>query len=231
MKCSKCGRNFGNGMNCQYCGVDRVTGLANYGGYDNPRQGYESDNGGYGSPSTMVCYACGNIIPANSEYCPFCSRELYVTCPQCGNIYSSQYPVCYKCGTNREKYFKQKEKEKQDAIRKERERERKQKEWEQSQEYYEQKIKNEAYYLKTDLEQKYGCMSVIPGGLLLAGGIIGMANILPEISIPVSTKVIIVFVTVAVLAFTLYLLVELFKKLGIDNWKSNNPNDPRCKYL
>lgn len=34
MKCSNCGKEFGSGTNCQNCGIDRVTGLANYSGYD-----------------------------------------------------------------------------------------------------------------------------------------------------------------------------------------------------
>ena len=33
MKCAACGKEFGDGGNCQNCGVDRVTGLANYSGY------------------------------------------------------------------------------------------------------------------------------------------------------------------------------------------------------
>ena len=33
MRCSKCGKEFGEGVNCQCCGVDRVTGLANYSSY------------------------------------------------------------------------------------------------------------------------------------------------------------------------------------------------------
>ena len=34
MRCSKCGKEFGTGTHCQHCGVDRVTGLANYNGFE-----------------------------------------------------------------------------------------------------------------------------------------------------------------------------------------------------
>lgn len=136
MKCSNCGREFGEGLNCQYCGIDRVTGLGNYSGYDRPFGGYKpqygsSNNGGY-SPNTMVCYICSEIIPANSVYCPVCGRQLLVECPNCGSTYSSQYKICSKCGTNRDVYYKQKEAEKQRAIREEEEKQRKQREWLQS---------------------------------------------------------------------------------------------------
>ena len=32
MKCAVCGKEFGDGTNCQNCGVDRVIGLGNYSG-------------------------------------------------------------------------------------------------------------------------------------------------------------------------------------------------------
>ena len=36
MKCANCGKEFGSGTNCQNCGIDRVSGLANYSGYNSP---------------------------------------------------------------------------------------------------------------------------------------------------------------------------------------------------
>ena len=136
MKCSNCGKEFGEGINCQNCGVDRVTGLGNYSGYDRPSGSYKpnytsSNNGGYAS-NTMVCYACSEIIPKNSIYCPACGRKLLVECPKCGSTYSTQYKICSKCGTNRDVYYKQKEAERQRALREEEERQRKQREWEQA---------------------------------------------------------------------------------------------------
>lgn len=111
MKCSICGKEFGEGVNCQNCGVDRVTGLANYSGHGtSDYQGAKTshyDSSYNSSPKTMVCHACGEIIPSNSEYCPYCSKELYVKCPKCGNTYSSQFPACNQCGTNRQHYLKE----------------------------------------------------------------------------------------------------------------------------
>ena len=137
MKCTNCGKEFGQGKNCQNCGVDRVTGLGNYSGYDRPTgnddySGDKSSNYGGYSPNTTVCYACSEIVPVNSVFCPVCGRKLWVECPNCGATYSSQYKICSKCGTNRYVYYKQKEAEKQKAIREEQERQRKQREWEQS---------------------------------------------------------------------------------------------------
>ena len=128
MKCSKCGKEFGEGVNCQSCGIDRVTGLGNYSGYNNStgNNGYNSSGyGNYTSSKTSICYACNEIIPLGATFCPVCGKKLLVTCPNCGHEYSSQYPVCSKCGTNREEYNERKRRE-------EEERQRKQKEWEQS---------------------------------------------------------------------------------------------------
>lgn len=133
MKCSNCGKEFGTGTHCQHCGVDRVTGLANYNGYNNSGESSDYNSSNYGgSPKTTVCYACGEIIPVGSTFCPVCGRQLWVECPNCGSTYSTQYKICSKCGTNREVYYKQKEAEEQRALREEEERQRKQKEWEQS---------------------------------------------------------------------------------------------------
>ncbi len=133
MKCSVCGKEFGEGMTCQNCGVDRVTGLGNYSGYETPngnatsRSSSGSQNGSYRQEvvsqpkivevKSIVCYNCGEIIPADSKYCPHCSTSLYVTCPKCGHEYSSQYPACSKCGTNRNDYI-EKQKELAEAERK-----------------------------------------------------------------------------------------------------------------
>ena len=70
---------------------------------------------------SIVCYNCGEIIPADSKYCPYCSTSLYVTCPKCRHEYSSQYPACSQCGTNRNDYIeKQKELAEAERERKQR---------------------------------------------------------------------------------------------------------------
>lgn len=131
MKCSVCGKEFGGGAYCQNCGVDRVTGLGNYSGYEKPAGSYDyqgTNSSQYnspigGTPNTMVCYACSEIIPADSMFCPYCKKELLVTCPKCGKIYSTQYSVCNKCGTDRHDYYLKQEAQKQEARRREKERE------------------------------------------------------------------------------------------------------------
>ena len=89
MKCSVCGKEFGEGMTCQNCGVDRVTGLGNYSGYETPngnatsRSSSGSQNGSYRQEvvsqpkivevKSIVCYNCGEIIPR------YCSTVSYKT--------------------------------------------------------------------------------------------------------------------------------------------------------
>lgn len=67
----------------------------------------------YSQPQMMFCYKCNNVIPGNSIFCPYCQIELYATCPKCGEEYSSQYPACNQCGTNREEYIETQRREKE----------------------------------------------------------------------------------------------------------------------
>lgn len=108
MKCAVCGKEFGSGINCQNCGTDRVTGLANYSGYGN-HAGNSNHNSSeemeYVFNKTTACYACGEIIPIDAEYCPYCGKKLYENCPKCGKKNSSQFEYCPKCGTNIFQYY------------------------------------------------------------------------------------------------------------------------------
>lgn len=121
MKCSSCNHEFGNGDYCAHCGVDRVTGLGHYSGYNAPTSSvptadtrtqsttdFASNDGG---DQQSICWHCGEIIPKGAKYCPFCATLLIVRCPNCGLEYSSRYPVCSNCGTNREEYEERKRKE------------------------------------------------------------------------------------------------------------------------
>lgn len=121
MRCSCCGNEFGNGNNCQHCGVDKVTGLANLSGYNGSQGTYQSQNGFQQAPTTTACYSCGEIIPANSQFCPVCGKKLLEKCPKCGNEYPAQYSICNRCGTNREQYLKELREKEEDKKRKERE--------------------------------------------------------------------------------------------------------------
>lgn len=67
----------------------------------------------------MFCYKCDQVIPADSVFCPWCQTELFVTCPQCGNKYSSQYPSCNQCGINRENYLAEQKRREVERIRQE----------------------------------------------------------------------------------------------------------------
>ena len=128
MKCASCGNEFGNGANCQYCGVDRVTSLGNYSGYSPAKNipqsatyteshGNTYQGASHVEDKNIICYNCGEIIPKDAKFCPYCSTNLYVTCPKCGKEYSSQFPACSECGTNRDEYYKQqKEKEEEERL-------------------------------------------------------------------------------------------------------------------
>jgi len=173
MKCSVCGKEFGNDMKCQYCGTDRVTGLAHYSGYDVPESDTINNASSFSqddsyvpisrpniiAEKSIVCYNCGEIIPADSKFCPHCSTNLYVTCPKCGHEYSSQYPACNKCGTNRADYYEQKRKEEnwqKEYERKRREEERKRREWEQSPEGQAEIARKKEELLKKEKEKEEG---------------------------------------------------------------------------
>ena len=152
MECSVCHKEFGNGGYCQNCGTDRIAGLANYHGFP------PADNNGFGinyynsRERMMECYACGKVIPADSKFCPVCSTELFVKCPKCGHEYSSQYPSCNQCGTNREQYLKE-EKERQEQKAEE-ERIEEEKRLEAEKRWRESKEGKEAIAKKRDKEMR-----------------------------------------------------------------------------
>ena len=113
-------------------------------------------------PQMMFCYKCNQVIPADSKFCPYCQIELYVICPKCGVKYSSQYPICNQCGTNRQEYLKwQREEEikrkNEEFIRKKfEESERLRKEKEKSEEMKKIEENNRIYniYLAIDTKAK-----------------------------------------------------------------------------
>ncbi len=228
MRCSVCGKEFGTGCNCQHCGVDRVTGLANYGGY-NPSTGSNSDrsdkyqqygsssNGGCNSFNTMICYACEEIIPANSEYCPHCRKKLFETCPKCGHKYSSQYRVCNKCGTDRIQYKLELEAQKRLAARRERDR--------QIEVEYEKKLSQEAFKLSTKIQGNWiGIWWIV--SVLIPLIIIGFISEKVGGTVTISVIVGCLFVG----AIGQAIIIDLGKK-KVKRWKQEHPNDPRSKYL
>lgn len=208
MKCSSCGREFGEGINCQYCGVDRVTGLGNYSGYDT--SDYHGANTSHynssynSSPKTMVCYACGEIIPINSEYCPYCRKKLYETCPQCGNTYSSQYHSCNKCGTNRADYYRESERN--------------------------QHTMEKAKELRNEMKAEWIYAVMIPIGVIawfIIWEWMGVENLEKT---PIKKHVVLAAIVVVFCAVGKF-LCTVITDWKIDKWKQEHPNDPRSKYL
>lgn len=130
MRCNICGKEFGNGTNCQNCGINRVKGLASYSGYSPSMQQdalarpvyedgrYVNSGNMHISNNYAMCFACGEIIPNDSEYCPKCTKKLKERCPKCGNICSTQYANCNHCGTNRSDFERIRE-EQEEQYRKE----------------------------------------------------------------------------------------------------------------
>lgn len=141
MKCNVCGKEFGNGANCQNCGSDLITARGNYkdGGYTIPSLPPKNEDGE--TPKTkpltppiannsIICYNCAEVIPDDSEYCPYCRIQLFVVCPKCGHKYSSRFIVCNHCGTEREEYLEKQrklEQQRQEQLRKQQEVERQRK--------------------------------------------------------------------------------------------------------
>ena len=214
MRCLRCGNEFGNGNNCQHCGVDKVTGLANLSGYNGNQGTYHSQNGFQQAPTTTACYSCGNIIPANSQFCPVCGIKLLVTCPKCGYEYSSQYPICNKCGTNRNQYLKEREERERRRIAEEAEAQRERK-------YYE-----EAMQINKEINSDGIAIFVI--GVLLSTAFI---TILALIALPIVWFILICFLGILLLAWATEHIFYSMTKRKIDDWKRKHPNDPRGKYL
>lgn len=71
-----------------------------------------------------LCYNCNTIIPDDSDYCPACGIKLYVSCPKCQLLYSSQYTFCKNCGTNRVEYLEEQERLEEERREAERQAER-----------------------------------------------------------------------------------------------------------
>lgn len=115
--------------------------------------GITSDNGvtptsfqSMSQPQMTFCYKCNNVIPVDSKFCPYCQIELYTTCPKCGIKYSSQYPACNQCGTNKLEYLESQKREKErieSEIREERLRQEKLEQERQEQEYKEKERKEQ----------------------------------------------------------------------------------------
>ena len=224
MKCSVCGKEFGSGTNCQNCGTDRVTGLANYDGYNNSgySSGYDSSNYG-GSPKTTVCYACSEIIPLGSTFCPVCGKKLLVTCPNCGHEYSSQYPVCSKCGTNMSQYLEE-----------ERERERKEKIEKQNRAFQEHIMLTKKKIYQKEAQELRDSYDSPMLRIILSILFIGVLLFLFFYYIKILPLIVWLCIIIP-LGLCCPLIAASINESVIDSkmrkWKQEHPNDPRSKYI
>lgn len=234
MRCTICGKEFGEGANCQNCGTDRVTGLANYRGYDNPT-GTKNDLSGYGghtSPPMIVCYACGEIIPVNSEYCPHCRKKLYVTCPKCGYKYSSQYLNCNQCGINRKEYYEQKEKEQRAELKR------------QKKEQEDRANQIEAIKLESQLKASESTLTKCGNYILFLAVAMSIMLLLFScffedfffkeyflVGLSIIGVIILFFITGNIFVAIGGKIEEKHTRYNILQWKQEHPNDPRNKYL
>ena len=180
-------------------------------------------------PQMMFCYKCSQVIPANSAYCPWCQTELFITCPKCGNKYSSQYPSCNHCGVNRSQYLEEERQkkerlqaqQKEEFLKQQEEREKKRRE---AAVIKEREVQKEIKLRKKrKLTRKYdiilACIIIIPWlaisgvtiGFLVSGvdkGTVGIGGF---------------FLTSALLGLLLPLLVFIFRPLEnrIEKMKRN----------
>lgn len=223
MKCAVCGKEFGSGINCQSCGVDKVTGLANYSGYDNSAGNSHLNSSNkmeYVSNRTTVCYSCGEIIPSDAEYCPYCRKKLYEECPKCGKTYSSQFDNCPKCGTNRYEYHK----EMQDREKEDRKRQLEETRKKHAQEREEQ-YKRDAQDLRDKLSPSVVSLSTI----LISAWILFCLTPLWSFS---GYGNLLVIIGVSILLWAIAAMIcNSIGDSKIRNWKEEHPNDPRSKYL
>ena len=275
MQCNKCGKEFGEGVICQHCGVDRVTGLAGYHGYETPSGNGSilpsSENAnGITTPSrptyasqvveekTMFCYACNEVIPADSDFCPVCGQKLFIVCPNCGSKYSSKFEICNKCGTNRVQFEQQRlereriakeeriRKEKEQKIREEKKREEERRIAEEKRQREEEERRKKKKEEKKQKEIK-DCADIIireiRKGLsehVLFGVTytIGMGLSVPIIfllMIYVSPRFIILFFLLLILMFNTGKFYDYLEKQElkekIQEYIKDHPNDPVNQYL
>lgn len=236
MKCSNCGKEFGDGIKCQNCGVDRVTGLGNYSGYNVPSSDVMDKKEDFSyteqknhsiisqyhiaNVGSIVCYACGEVIPEGSTFCPYCKKKLLTNCQKCGNTYSTQYSVCNKCGTDRYEYYKEMQaKEKEDRKRQLEEARKK-----QAQEK-EERYKREAQ----DIKEKFPPSVVSISTILISAWILFCLTPLWPFS---GYGNLLVIIGVSILLWGIAAMIcGAIGESKIKNWKEEHPNDPRSKYL
>ena len=252
MKCAKCGRDFGRGETCDHCGAERIVGLANYNGYAAPAGGSApaaaNDYADFApasqplaaAPGSMICYACSEIIPSDSKFCPCCGQELWTACPQCHHVYSSQYVRCNQCGTSLQEYReaeeeRQKEEQRrheawlaspegQAEMKRRRENERKKQEAEKMRHEHEKICRKEAEKIRIEIEDSC-TKSMSIWSIIMIGACVVVLLCTPT------------FENIA-LAWSFILIIGIVvgcaiysPERQIEKWKKKNPNHRATPYL
>ena len=245
MRCAVCGKEFGTGDACQHCGADKFTGLGNYSGYEVP-DGASSGNA-FASQSeayrqeayvqhskSMICYACGEIIPDDSKFCPYCSQSLWVQCPKCGKTYSSQYPVCNACGTNRAKYHEEQERiarqKAEEEQRRKQEEKRAHEEWLKSPERQEEKAKEEAKEILKQFEIELDTFVLLFSSALALTFVLTIVigfSLIHDLTGALLLSLLISFGG----AFGIIYIMNMNKNRKLEQWKKEHPNHRAIPYL
>ena len=244
MKCAKCGHDFGHGETCAHCGAERIVGLANYNGYAAPASGSApaaandyADLAPAPQPhavaaGSMVCYACSEIIPSNSKFCPCCGQELWTACPQCHHVYSLQYTRCNQCGTSLQEYREAEELKRlaEKAIadleeERQKEEQRRHEAWLASPEGQEKKSREEAEKIRIKIQDS----SILKGFFL---GLIIVCISLTIFLFVFSTFGLwsIIFLFTGILGIVVPIIIYSPER-QIEKWKKKNPNHRATPYL
>ncbi|MCH5181048.1 MAG: zinc ribbon domain-containing protein [Prevotellaceae bacterium] len=259
MKCAKCGHDFGHGETCAHCGAERIVGLANYNGYAAPASGSAPAAANdyadlapasqplAAAPDSMICYACSEIIPSDSKFCPCCGQELWTACPQCHHVYSSQYTRCNQCGTSLQEYREAEERKRlaeeqarlaEEERRNEEQRrheawlaspegqaEMKRREEEKIKQEYEKKCREEAEKIRIEIEDSYAKdwsnWFVVAMGFYAV--VVLLCTLVSEYAAFALLPIIIIGIVVGCAIYS--------PERQIEKWKKKNPNHRATPYL
>lgn len=227
MKCNICRKEFGNGTHCQSCGIDRVQGLASYSGFspsDNPNIGPSLGRDNNSKMENLtVCFACGEIISINAEYCPKCGQKQKERCPKCGNIYSAEYEYCDACGTNRVAYLKELQQRKQEKKRQEEEA-RKRKDEEQKKKEIEQAIEQKQKQEAEEFKDKIRLVNVSYWFIFLF--LLSLISLL----FLIYSDFVLIIIILTLLGLLGWGIVTIIGNYRLRKYKKTHPDDWRIKY-
>lgn len=99
MKCTNCGNEFGEGINCQFCGIDRVSGLGNYNGYQVPSMKQSMKSAVARKKQKDSSQGRKNAVPFTSKKEINTKEEIVIRqeSPQRNTLDKDSFTVCYVC--------------------------------------------------------------------------------------------------------------------------------------